>query len=193
MISMAAIPVKVLLVDDDREDAEMTQRLLENASIGHYIVDWRDGFQSGIEAMAVNEYDVMLLDFRLSGENGLDLLRSARDNGTRSPAILLTGQIDHDLDIKAMEAGVVDFLEKDTLNSSTLERSIRYAAGRGRSDRERLQLLDAERSAREEAEAAHARIAVILDALQADRLALRESEAFFRAAFLSSAVASLLV
>ena len=43
--------------------------------------------------------------FRLSGENGLDLLRSARDNGTRSPAILLTGQIDHDLDIKAMEAG----------------------------------------------------------------------------------------
>jgi PAS domain S-box-containing protein len=174
MIGMNGQPIRVLLVDDDAEDAMLTQRLLQGAAIGQYEVDWRDGFDSGLIAMGTTDYDVMLLDFTLSGENGLDLLRAARDRGTRSPAILLTGQVDRDLDVKAMQAGVVDFLEKNHLNGSILERSVRYAAGRGRADRERVRLLEAERTARDEAEVAQEHTASILERLEAERTLLHE-------------------
>lgn len=193
MIMVADAPVRVLLVDDDADDALLTQRLLHSAMLGNYVVDWRDGFDSGLAALAETDYDVMLLDFKLTGEDGLELLRVARSQGTRSPAILLTGQIDRDLDAKAMEAGVVDFLEKGQLNAATLERSIRYAAGRGRSDRERVTLLESERAAKAEAETAHTHITTILETLESERTTLRQSEAFFRAAFLGSAVPAMLV
>jgi two-component system cell cycle sensor histidine kinase/response regulator CckA len=174
MIQAVSEQVRVLLVEDDAEDAALTQRLLQSSAGDAYTVDWRDGFATGLEALAEHDYDVMLLDFRLSGENGLDLLRSARDRGVFSPAILLTGQIDRSLDLKAMQAGVVDFLVKNDLNAETLERSIRYAAGRGRSDRERSIALDAERHAREDAEEAHTRIASILSTLESERTLFRE-------------------
>jgi len=193
MIAQGAAQVRVLLVEDDEDDALLTQRLLHGAASGRYLVDWRDSFDTGLAALSENDYDVMLLDFRLSGETGLDLLRAARAKGTQSPAILLTGEIDRDLDILAMEAGVVDFLEKDHLRSAVLERSIRHAAERGRTDRERVLLLAAEHTAREEAESAHAHLAAVMTTLEAERTVLNRSEAFFRAAFLSSSVASILV
>jgi signal transduction histidine kinase len=50
----------------------------------------------------------------------------------RIPAVLLTGQGDHEVDLRAMAAGAADYLEKGQVTAALLERSIRYAVENAR-------------------------------------------------------------
>jgi len=84
--------------------------------------------------MGRNSHDVYLLDYRLGEHTGMDLLRKAVKNGCRSPIILLTGQGDHELDIRAIKTGASDYLVKSEINADLLERSIRYAIERKRTE-----------------------------------------------------------
>ena len=77
--------------------------------------------------MKRNAHDIYLVDFRLGGSDGLELIREARAEKCVGPIILLTGQGDRQTDIKAMHAGASDFITKGRIDSSQLERSIRYA------------------------------------------------------------------
>jgi hypothetical protein len=84
-------------------------------------------YDQGIPEMKRNAHDIYLVDFRLAGSDGLELIREARAQGCTGPIILLTGQGDRQTDLKAMHAGASDFITKGRIDSSQLERSIRYA------------------------------------------------------------------
>lgn len=120
-------PVRILLVDDDRDDFFLTKDLLEEIPSSRYHLDWVATFHEGIDAICKNEHDVYVFDYRLGDKTGLDLLKEARCRGCGGPVILLTGQTDGDVDRAAMEAGAADFLEKGRIDATLLERSIRYA------------------------------------------------------------------
>jgi protein-histidine pros-kinase len=68
-----------------------------------------------------------LLDYRIGGGDGLELLKESRRAFHNAPVILLTGVADYRLDVAAMELGAADFLVKDQITPALLERSIRYA------------------------------------------------------------------
>jgi signal transduction histidine kinase len=119
--------VRVLLIDDDRDDYLLTRDLLAEIPRGRYRLDWVSDFDSGLETMCRGKHDVCLLDFRLGERTGLDLLAEARKSNCFGPVILLTGQNQWELDQAAMEHGAADFLEKSRLDATLLERSIRYA------------------------------------------------------------------
>lgn len=120
-------PVRVLLIDDDRDDYLLTRDLFAEIPGGRYQLDWASDYDSGLAALVRGEHDVYLLDFRLGQKTGLDLLAEARQNGNSGPVILLTGQSQWEVDLAAMEQGAADFLEKGRLDATLLERSIRYA------------------------------------------------------------------
>jgi DNA-binding response OmpR family regulator len=98
-------------------------------------LEWVDSYPLAREMIAQNQYDIYLVDYRLSGYNGLELLREAINNGCTCPFILLTGQSDREIDIEAMEGGAVDYLEKSQLTGPLLERSIRYTIERKQTER----------------------------------------------------------
>lgn len=143
--------VRILLVDDDRDDYFLTKDLLEEIPNGRYQLDWASTYNEGIDAICRNEHDVFVLDYRLGDKTGLDLLKEARCRGCLGPVILLTGQINGGVDHAAMEAGAADFLEKGRIDATLLERSIRYALQKKRYEAE-LERKVAERT-RELAEA----------------------------------------
>ena len=62
-------PVRVLLIDDDRDDYLLTRDLFAEISGGRYRLDWVADYAAGLDAIARGEHDVYLLDFRL-GEKG---------------------------------------------------------------------------------------------------------------------------
>ena len=124
----------ILLIDDD-EDALLITRSLLSQSQAAYDVDWVGTYEGGVEALRQGRHQACLLDYRLGARHGLDLLRQAVSEDCRVPIIMLTGQADHAVDVQAMKAGAADYLVKDALDGSRLERSIRYAI-------ERRQLLD---------------------------------------------------
>ncbi len=129
-------PVRVLLVEDDDDDYALTRELLAEVG-GGYSLERAATYGDGLEAMRQGRHDVYLLDYRLGGRTGVELMREAAAQGCRGPVILLTGQGERVVDLEAMRAGAEDFLAKDRLDAPLLERSLRYALERWR-DRQAL-------------------------------------------------------
>jgi PAS domain S-box-containing protein len=124
--------IKVLLVEDDEDDFVITRGLLSDIPGRRFTLDWVKTFEAGLEAMCRNQHDVVLADYRLGAQNGVELLRAGLERGCQAPVILLTGAGEHQVDLEAMEAGAADYLVKVHLRADSLERTIRYAVQRKR-------------------------------------------------------------
>lgn len=125
--------VQILLVEDDRGDFLLTRDLLDECPTSCDL-EWAPDFARALELLETRRFDVCLVDFRLGAHDGLELLHSILARHRTTPVIMLTGQSDRETDLAAMEAGAVDFLVKSELTPALLERSIRYAAQRKRSE-----------------------------------------------------------
>jgi two-component system CheB/CheR fusion protein len=129
-------PIRVLLVDDDEDDCLLTRELFAEIPGARYAVDWAATYDAGLEAIGRKAHDIYLLDYRLDGRTGLDLLREALARGCKAPLILQTGAGDAQVDLEAMKAGAADYLVKGRFDAAGLERSIRYALERKRAEEE---------------------------------------------------------
>jgi len=119
-------PIQALLVDDDEDSYLLTRHLLGKIPGEKLLLDWASNFEKGLELIGEGRHDVYLLDYRLGARTGLDLLKAALGLGCKAPIILLTTE-NPDVDAQAMALGAADFLSKDKLDPSLLQRSIRYS------------------------------------------------------------------
>lgn len=119
-------PIKVLLVDDDQNYYILTRHQLSKITGEKLHLDWVESYDKGLEEIQRNAHDVYLLDYRLGLRTGIELLQEAIAMGCKAPMIMLTTE-NPEVDAQAMKLGAADFLSKDKLDSSLLERSIRYS------------------------------------------------------------------
>lgn len=120
-------PVKVLLVEDDEDDALLIRDWLAERETARVTVEWVTTYQAALESLARGQHDVYLVDYRLGPHSGVEFVRTAIAQGCSAPMILLTGVGSRTVDLEAMDAGAADFLAKSQLSGDLLERSIRYA------------------------------------------------------------------
>jgi signal transduction histidine kinase len=120
-------PVKVLLVEDDEDDALLIRDWLAERETARVTVEWVTTYQAALESLARGQHDVYLVDYRLGPHSGVEFVRTAMAQGCSAPMILLTGVDSRIVDLEAMDAGAADFLAKSQLSGDLLERSIRYA------------------------------------------------------------------
>jgi predicted signal transduction protein with EAL and GGDEF domain len=126
--------IKILLVEDDEDDYILTEDLLLQSKHSKFEVEWASSYEDALELFLQNNYDICLFDYRLGSHSGMDLLREAIAAGCNVPIILLTGQGDGQIDIEALKAGAMDYLNKAEINAQLLERSIRYAIERKKTE-----------------------------------------------------------
>lgn len=131
-------PLNVLLIEDDEDDFVIIRDLLLEIPMKKFEIKWVAAYDRAMEELSRSGYDVCLLDYRLGRHNGLELLTAFEGKGFKTPIIFLTGHGDYEVDIKAMKGGASDYVVKDGLTASLLERSIRYAIDRAHA-REALQ------------------------------------------------------
>lgn len=146
--------INVLVVEDDEDDFILTSSLLGEIYTGSFEPEWVKTYEDALERIAGNHFDICLLDYRLGAHDGLEVLKHARERGCDAPVILLTGQGDLEIDMKAMKAGASDYLVKGQINAANLERSIRYAIQQKQMAEERIRRIR-EQEARTQAEAAN--------------------------------------
>jgi signal transduction histidine kinase len=127
-------PIRILLIEDDEDDFVLVRDLLEEIVFSDYTLDWQSSYQGALAAMDSREHDVCLLDYRLGERTGLELLKEVRERSRCAPIIFLTSQGDYQIDLEAMKGGAADYLIKDQISASLLERSMRYALERRRAD-----------------------------------------------------------
>jgi two-component system, cell cycle sensor histidine kinase and response regulator CckA len=124
--------IRVLLVDDDEGDAAVTKAMLRDASEPLFAVDWVRTYEDALARMTgpPSAYDVFILDYRLGGHSGLDLMMAAQAAGRNEPIVLLAGHEARGRDEEAMRAGAADYLAKGELTAPQLQRAIRFAVMR---------------------------------------------------------------
>ena len=101
--------MKILVVEDDRTLGQFVQRGLEEQRINVDLV--ADGTQ-GLERASHGEYDVIVLDLRLPGLSGVEVLRTLRDRGVGTPVLVLTAQDAVDSKVQAFRTGADDYVTK---------------------------------------------------------------------------------
>jgi two-component system copper resistance phosphate regulon response regulator CusR len=101
--------VKILVIEDDPTVGEFVRRGLEEQRWQvDLVADGREG-----EAMAVSQpYDLVVLDMRLPGKHGLDILRTLRARGFERPVLVLTAQDAVDAKVETLRAGADDYVTK---------------------------------------------------------------------------------
>jgi two-component system sensor histidine kinase/response regulator len=128
--------LKILIVDDDKEDFILTREMFNEIEDKSFKLEWTPDYDEALMKISEKSHDVYLVDYRLGKHDGLKLLQEAIKQGCKAPIILLTGQGDHELDLEAMKAGAADYLVKGQFEANLLERSIRYALERKRVEEE---------------------------------------------------------
>src|ERR1700752_4486685 len=112
--------VRVLLIDDDDEFREsLSINLMDE---GFAATTFANG-ASALEHVAAGESaDVILLDWRMPGMNGLEVLRELRQRGVVTPVIFLTVLSDDIYEEAALAGGAVDFIDKSRRLSILVKR-----------------------------------------------------------------------
>lgn len=131
----AATPVKILLVEDDEDDYVIIKDILAEIPTNSFDLTWVSTYDEALGLLEFQQHDICLLDFRLGVHNGIEILEEASARQIKTPIIFLTGQGEYAVDVQAMKAGAADYLIKEKLNPSLLERSVRYALERARNAR----------------------------------------------------------
>jgi DNA-binding response OmpR family regulator len=99
----------VLLVEDDDELAAMLVELLADEG---YAVDVASDGQAGLHNALTRPYDVLVVDRRLPGIEGVDLLVRLRSRGVSTPALMLTALGAAGERVEGLDAGADDYLVK---------------------------------------------------------------------------------
>lgn len=120
-------PVRLLLVEDDEDDAVLLKKTLGKIPDARFEVQWVTSGAAALDALATGWYDATLVDYRLGASSGIELIRDATAAGCVTPLIMLTGQRDRTTDMLAMKAGAADFLVKGQTDETLLDRALRYA------------------------------------------------------------------
>jgi len=113
----------VCIVDDDASLRRSLRNLL--MSVG-FRVETFESAEAFLESVPRERIGCVVLDVRMAGMSGLDLLRHLIATGSRIPAIMLTAHADDETRRQSLEAGAVAFLEKP-FRSSTLLEAVRTA------------------------------------------------------------------
>ena len=101
---------RVLVVDDERR---LTDLLRLELDIEGYVVDVADDGASGlIRSRTEPAPDLIILDWNLPDFSGIDICQRMRAGGVHTPILMLTGHDDVHDRVKALDAGVDDYLVK---------------------------------------------------------------------------------
>ena len=126
---MSNTSTHVLLIEDNPGDADLVRlRLVEsNPSID---VNCVSRLADGLESLKQDSPSLVLLDLNLPDSQGSETFRRVLEKAPDIPVVILSGQEDQGLAIKALHQGAQDYLVKGGLTSSDLDRAMRYAVER---------------------------------------------------------------
>ena len=130
--SWDAAPVRLLLVEDDPDDARALRALLEVPGEVPFEIAEARGVEDGLRRLRDEHFQVVLLDLSLEEGQGLEALARARIAAATVPIIAMAKQADETLAVRALRYGAQDYLVKEFTDARAVVRTVRYAVERHR-------------------------------------------------------------
>ena len=101
--------MQILLVEDDKMIAEAVSNGLKTA---RYAVDWVNNGNTAEQALNSQQYDLVLLDLGLPGQDGLQVLKHLRQEKNNTPVLIVTARDDLDSRLAGLDGGADDYIIK---------------------------------------------------------------------------------
>lgn len=107
-------PLRVLFFEDETDDIELARRALDAAQfdVDSDVVVTLDQFRDRVRS---STYDVILSDYRMPGNTGMDCHEALKAEGVNTPFILVTGSLGDERAVECLKEGVADYVLKDGL------------------------------------------------------------------------------
>jgi len=128
----------VLIVEDEHSTRHAYRAILEHA--GFNVIE-ADYFNRAIEQLQQTHVDLALLDMKLNGKSGIDILKHIRKNHPACPCIMISAYADKKNAIDALHEGAVDYMEKP-VNAKELAHVMQQWASYAGLVRENARLMD---------------------------------------------------
>src|SRR5918993_17796 len=124
---MVTAPMRVLLVEDDRDYAAMLLAELDAAVVE---VQVAGSLSQARAELGRTKFDAVLLDLGLPDSGGLATFEALHSSEPETPFVILTSNSDDGLSALAMQRGAQDYLVKGEADGAVLVRALRYARER---------------------------------------------------------------
>jgi diguanylate cyclase (GGDEF)-like protein len=125
--------MKILLVEDDTDDAEFLRVSLAQHN-GSVYVTRTSLLSDAVAALDNDRFDVVLLDLNLPDGRGVECVEKIQETDGLVPIVVLSGHGDEDYAVEILNRGVQDYLVKWEGDGRIILRAIRYAIERKRSE-----------------------------------------------------------
>lgn len=110
--------VNVLIIEDNENFARLVQIYLRRYRDVKFNMIWKANGEQGIQYLKENgDIDIILMDYFLPGQNGLDTTHQLRKMGITIPVIFLTVNKDFNLALEVMKAGASDYIVKEEIST----------------------------------------------------------------------------
>lgn len=133
-------PLSVLLVEDNPDHQSILREILESNDRYAIKLSMAPTGPQGLEMIKKDRFDLAIVDYKIPGFDGLELLKSVADRNIGTPIIMITGAGDEKIAVEAMKVGAYDYVVKDTLFTDSLNLVINRSLERYREKREKERL-----------------------------------------------------
>jgi DNA-binding response OmpR family regulator len=125
-------PIRILLIEDNREHAGLLERLLSFSEAPRFSVAVACTLADGLAKLGSGTEDLVLLDLTLPDSPGVDTFRKVNAAAPGTPIVVLSGISEVTVAIEMVQEGAQDYLVKGQVDAHLLLRSIQYAIERKR-------------------------------------------------------------
>lgn len=121
--------LRVLCLEDEPKDAELTESILEDAGY-NLLINRYDNEKEFLAAIRCNEYDIILADYKLPGFDAPSALRLAKKICPEIPFICVSGTMGEDVAVDLLKQGATDYVLKDRMQRlpSAVQRALDESA-----------------------------------------------------------------
>lgn len=126
----ASTVTRVLLVEDDPDDAAMLRHMLRRTGGGRFELEQVQDLSRALRRLDAGGIDVVLLDLGLPDSFGLETFDAVSLHMPQVPVVVLSGLDDETVALKAVREGAQDYLVKGDFDQQLLVRAMRYAMER---------------------------------------------------------------
>ncbi|HYC36707.1 MAG TPA: EAL domain-containing protein [Usitatibacter sp.] len=123
---------QVLLIEDNPGDARLIREMLAEDPATPFRLRCVDRLARGLEALALKDTGLVLLDLSLPDSHGLDTFSKVYAHSPKVPIIVLSGNDDQQLALYAVKSGAQDYLVKGKIDRELLLRAMQYSIERKR-------------------------------------------------------------
>jgi two-component system cell cycle sensor histidine kinase/response regulator CckA len=124
---MSDQPIKVLLVEDDPEQAHLLREMLNIGQLAPVKVEHVDCLSTALKRLAQVDIDVILLDLSLPDSWGCDTFTRVHIQAPNVPIVVLSGLSAESPAVRTVQEGALDYLVKGQVDVNLLIQAIRRA------------------------------------------------------------------